>query len=161
MRFQLSLILVLISWSWAVAVGQDSAAVHNNRQAAIQALHLGRRIRVATPAGEFQGAFTGADAARLWITRDNAVTAVGLADIDGLWVRSRATKTGALVGALAGAVIGAGYGLFIGEVVCNNSDCRANTAEVVVVLGLGGAGAGGLAGTIIGLAIPRWHQRFP
>lgn len=161
MRFQLSLVLVLISWPWGVAAGQDSAAVQKNRQAAIQALHFGRRIRVATPSGEFQGTFTGADAGRLWITRESAVTAVGLADIDGLWVRGRATKTGALVGTLAGAAIGVAVGLFIGEVVCNSPDCQANTAQVVVVLGLGGGGAGGLVGTIIGLGIPRWHQRFP
>lgn len=161
MRFQLSLVLVLISWPWALAAGQDSAAVQKNRQAAIQALHLGRRIRIATASREFQGAFTGADASRLWITRDSAVTAVALADIDRLWVRGRATKTGALIGTLAGVVIGVAVGLFIGEVVCNGPDCQANTAQVVVVLGLGGGGAGGLGGTIIGLGIPSWHQRFP
>ena len=161
MRFQLSLVLVLITWPWDGAAGQDSATVQKNRQAAIQAVHLGQRIRVATPSSEFHGVLTGTDAARVWITRDSAVTAVGLADIDGLWVRGGATKTGALVGALAGAAIGGAFGLFIGEVVCNNPDCRANTAEVVVVLGLGGGGAGALAGTIIGLAIPKWNQRFP
>ncbi len=101
------------------------------------------------------------DAARVWITRDTATTAVGLADIEGLWVGGRATKTGAVVGALAGAVIGAPSGLFIGEVVCNDPDCRANTVEVVVVLGLGGGGAGALAGAAVGLAIPTWRQRFP
>jgi hypothetical protein len=157
---KLSLALALIPCAWDDAAGQDSATAQR-RHAAIQALRLGQHVRIATPAGQYQGLLTRTDAGAVWITWDSAVTPVRLPEIERLWVRGRATRSGALIGAVAGAAIGAAAGLFIGTVVCNDPDCQANTAEAVAALGLGGGAAGALAGTIIGRTIPRWHQRFP
>lgn len=158
---RLGLALVLIGWPSVVA-GQDSTAVEHAREAAIRTLEAGQRLRVhAPPDRRLEGVFAVVDRGHLFLTGDSALAKVAVGDIDRLWVRGRATGTGALVGGVAGTAIGVAYGFLIGEVVCDNIDCRADTAEVVLLLGLGGGAAGGLAGALTGLAIPKWHQRFP
>jgi hypothetical protein len=152
---------LLLSPSISLAA-QDSAGVSVERRAVIRALHVGQRLRIEQPGGaRLEGVFSS-------VTRDSLVVAgdVGLAqlsdsDIDKLWVRGRATKTGAIIGGIVGLLAGVGYGLLLGEVICNNEDCNADTGVVVAVLGLGGAAVGAGGGAVIGAAIPKWHLRFP
>lgn len=83
-----------------------------------------------------------------------------LASVDSIWVRGRATKTGAIIGGIAGAVIG---GVFLGVVVdamCE-VDCDSAGFQGAVVGGALGLGAGGLLGAGIGALIPKWRLRFP
>jgi hypothetical protein len=88
-------------------------------------------------------------------------TSVPAADIDSLWVRGRATKTGALLGGLVGAVAGVGAGLFISQVICSTQDCGVDDAAPVLGLGAGGLAGGALVGALIGSAVPKWRLRFP
>ncbi len=95
------------------------------------------------------------------VAGDLGLAQLSSSDIDKLWVRGRATKTGAIIGGIVGLLAGVGYGLLLGEVICNNEDCNADTGTVVAALGLGGALAGAGGGALIGAAIPKWHLRFP
>jgi hypothetical protein len=77
--------------------------------------------------------------------------------IDTLWTRGSAVKTGAIVGALTGLALGVVAGATCNE--WGEGDCPTDTA----VLALGGIGLGGgaLLGSLLGLAIPKWHRQYP
>ena len=84
---------------------------------------------------------------------------VALGDVDALWVRGTAARTGALIGGIAGGV---GTGLFFAWIVdalCDTDDCQTVEAGIV---GFGiGAAAGALTGLVLGTFADKWHQRFP
>lgn len=85
---------------------------------------------------------------------------VSLAEVDSVWVRGRATKTGMLVGAVTGAIA---TGIFVGLVVSAvcEVDCEnAGLEGGLVGFGIGAVG-GALVGAAIGAAIPKWRLRFP
>lgn len=156
--FALTLALV-VPGSWLAA--QDSTVVANRSQE-IQALHVGQRLRVERPDGaRLEGVFSAATADSLVIEHDAGLARIDHAEIGRLWVRGRATKTGAIVGGITGLVAGIATGLFIGEVICNNEDCNADTGVAVAALGLGGGVVGAGGGALIGSTIGKWHLRFP
>lgn len=141
---------------------QDSAGVSVERRAVIRALHVGQRLRIERPGGaRLEGAFSAASGDSLVMAGDLGLAQLSDSDIDKLWVRGRATKTGAIIGGIVGLLAGVGYGLLVGEVICNNEDCNADTGAVVAAVGLGGALVGAGGGALIGAAIPKWHLRFP
>jgi len=153
-------VVLLVPGSWVAA--QDSTATPAGRQAVIRALHVGQRLRIEQPGGaRLEGAFSAASGDGLVLAGDLRPAQLSGSDIDKLWVRGRATKTGAIVGGIVGLLAGVGYGLLVGEVICNNEDCNADTGAVVAAVGLGGALVGAGGGALIGAAIPRWHLRFP
>jgi hypothetical protein len=85
---------------------------------------------------------------------------VSLAEVDSVWVRGRATKTGMLVGAVTGAIA---TGIFVGLVVsaiCEVDCDNAGLEGGLVGFGIGAVG-GALVGAAIGAAIPKWRLRFP
>jgi hypothetical protein len=96
-------------------------------------------------------------------TRIGTRTAVPVQTLTALWVRGRATKTGAIVGGVIGAVAGA----FIGGAVCSlgrsddgiignagfDAGCGAAGAGIGILIG-GGTGAG------LGALIPKWRLRY-
>lgn len=85
---------------------------------------------------------------------------VALAEVDSVWVRGRATRTGMLVGAVTGAIA---TGIFVGLVVSAvcEVDCEnAGLEGGLVGFGIGAVG-GALVGAAIGAAIPKWRLRFP
>lgn len=90
----------------------------------------------------------------------DATVSVPLAGVDSIWVRGRATKTGAIVGASVGAI---GTAVFVGWLAAGlcEVDCEgAGARGALVGFGLGAVG-GGLVGAAIGAAIPKWRLRFP
>jgi hypothetical protein len=149
--------LVLVGAS-ASAQAPDSA-----RAAVVHTLSFGTRVRLdLLHAGMVEGRFTRGTDTILTLVRHDESTSIRLRDIERLWVRGRATGTGALVGAGVGIVAGVVYGLLIGQVACepvDGGDCT--TAEVAALTGLIGGAGGALAGAGIGLAIPVWRLRFP
>ena len=162
MKVTLALVLALSAWPWYGAIGQEPPPFPDQLIVVVEGLHVGQRIRLNTASsGRLHGIFLEVETSAIRITRGSSGKSVELVDIDRLWVRGRATRTGAVVGALAGTVVGAAFGLFIGEVICNGPDCSADTAGAMVILGLFGGGVGALSGALIGLAIPKWHLRFP
>jgi len=141
---------------------QDSTVASAERRAAIRALHVGQRLRIERPGGiRLEGVFSAAPPDSLVMADNVGLARIGHSEIDRLWVRGHATKTGAVVGGVTGLVAGLALGIFIGEVICNNEDCDTDTGAAVAALGLGGAAAGTLGGALIGAAIPKWHLRFP
>jgi hypothetical protein len=147
---------VILTAGAASAQESDSA-----RARAVDAIRPGTWIRVVPRSGPAtEGLFLVREGATVVWRHDSVTNRLALADIDQLWVRGRATGTGAVVGGIAGGVLGIAVGLLIGEVVCNNPDCNANTAVAVVGFGAGGAVAGGLVGAGIGSLIPRWRPRL-
>jgi len=154
------MVVLLAPGSWVAA--QDSTLTPAGRQAVIRALPVGQRIRIERPGGaRLEGAFSAASGDSLVMAGDLGLAQLSSSDIDKLWVRGRATKTGAIVGGIVGLLAGVGYGLLVGEVICNNEDCNADTGAAVAVLGLGGAAVGTGGGALIGAAIPKWHLRLP
>jgi hypothetical protein len=132
------------------------------REAVIQTLRDSQWVRLVSPAfARREGQLLEVSSRELVLARHAQRVRVPAADIDSLWVRGRATKTGALVGGLVGALAGVGAGLFISQVICNNPDCDADDAAVVLSLGAGGVAGGALVGALIGSAVPKWHLRFP
>ena len=84
--------------------------------------------------------------------------------IDDIWLRQRATRTGAKWGAIIGAPAGAAFGSFVLLLVSAlcESDCSDyGTGEAVVgALAFTTAGlvAGGALGAVIGAGIPKWTE---
>jgi hypothetical protein len=52
-------------------------------------------------------------------------------------------------------------GLYVGEVICDDSDCQANTLGTIATFGALGAVGGAGSGALVGLTVPQWHTRFP
>ena len=116
-----------------------------------------RFVRIQVPdLGRVQGRVGGLTASDLVLQNEGNSRSVRLAAIDTLWVRGRATKTGAIIG----AVLGIGAGVFLGalgEALCEY-DCNHNyvLSGALIVGAMGGA-----AGAVIGTAIPRWRRVYP
>lgn len=150
--------LLLLAQGYAAAQAPDSSLV-----SAVRALEIGRMVRLeASQLGRVQG--------RLLVVTDSSLTLawletslpVRLPHVERLWVRGRATGTGALIGAGVGVVVGAVFGLLIGQVACepvDGGDCTA--AQVAAVTGLLGGAGGAVLGAAIGFAVPSWRLRFP
>ena len=62
---------------------------------------------------------------------------------------------------IAGGVLGAGFGILIGEVLCNDEDCEADTVEAALGLGALGAIAGAIPGALIGYLVQGWSPVWP
>jgi hypothetical protein len=84
-----------------------------------------------------------------------------LASVDSIWVRGRATKTGAIVGLISGTVALGIFGGLVSDAFCEEADCSGAFAQGALVGGLMGAVSGGLLGAGIGALVPKWRLRFP
>ncbi len=133
---------------------------------ALPALEPGTVVRfeATSVAGRAEGRFERYTPDSLLVRgRTGSRTAVPVQTLTAVWVRGRATKTGAIVGGAIGLVVGA----FIGGAACSlgRSDdgivgnegfgvgCAAAGAGLGVLVG-GGTGAG------IGALIPKWQIRY-
>ena len=133
-----------------------------DRLAAVRGIDTGDYVRLQLESGpRVEGQLAVNDATSVTVFKDEVpVVEVPIPDIDGLWVRGRATGIGALIGGGVGLVAGAVIGYGIDEINCGEDDsCGDMYTELVfaAVVGAGGAMLGGL----IGFAIPKWSQRFP
>jgi len=92
----------------------------------------------------------------LQLVGDNG--AFDVAAIDSLWVRGRATRTGAVVGA---AVVGVASFAFWGALCSGLSDgggCK--EWGRVTAYSVAGAGVGALIGAGVGASVPKWRLRY-
>jgi hypothetical protein len=125
--------------------------------ASVLLLKPDRFVRIQVPdLGRVQGRVGGLTGSDLVLQDEGNSRRVQLAAVDTLWIRGRATKTGAIIG----AVLGIGAGVFLGalgEALCEY-DCNHNyvLSGALIVGAMGGA-----AGAVIGTAIPRWRRVFP
>jgi hypothetical protein len=149
-------------------VGPDCASsaqpvdtLRSDKEAVVAQLRVDDLVRVRSTGGQFQGTFLGYEWPELRLDTGAQTLVVMLPELDALWVRGRATKRGALLGMLVGVVIGSAAGLYVGEVICDDSDCQANTLGTIASFGALGAAGGAASGAMVGLTVPRWHARFP
>jgi len=92
----------------------------------------------------------------LQLVGDNG--AFDVAAIDSLWVRGRATRTGAIAGA---AVVGVASFAFWGALCSGLSDgggCK--EWGRVTAYSVAGAGVGALIGAGVGASVPKWRLRY-
>lgn len=108
------------------------------------------------------------DSALLRATGDTLVVAgapgqqtnLPLRDLNAVWKRGRATKTGAVIGGIVGAVGLGILGAFVGGIAeGEGADTTAGSGAVYGAIG--GAAGGALVGALIGSAIPKWHRCYP
>jgi hypothetical protein len=123
-------------------------------QAAINALRDSQWVRLAVPDnGRREGQLLERSSELVVLSAEPQP--LRATTIDTLWTRGSAVKTGAFVGALTGLALGVGLGLVGG------GGEEFSTGLVAVALGGFGLGAGAVLGTVIGLAIPKWHRQYP
>ena len=159
MKPRLLAVSALIALPWHAVAAQN---ISPELAEVAELLQVGQHIRIATVMpGQLEGVLVSRQESELELVVASRSMQISLQDVDRLWVRGRATETGALVGFGVGTVLGAAAGLFVGEVICDDPDCQANTAGAIATFGLLGAGVGVASGALIGRAIPSWRLRFP
>ena len=144
-----------------MAAAQDADSLGFAIETMAAGLRPGERLRVQLTGVQIQGILTTYAWPELHLDTGTSLAVVPLPSVEALWVRGTAAKQGALLGILAGVVVGGAMGLFVGEVICDGPDCQASTAGTVLTFGALGAGAGAGVGVLVGLAVPKWHARFP
>ena len=130
-------------------------------QAVLEQLVPDQRLRIETGDGEatVEGGYLGMEGGSLLLKTGASSVSMRRAEIGRLWTRGRSTAQGALIGGGAGLILGAVYGALISEVTCAESSCT--TLGLAAAAGGLGAASGAALGALVGLAIPRWRQRFP
>jgi hypothetical protein len=157
----LLLAIILFPRPDGTAAAQAADSLRSARETIASSLRVGEQLRVQLTGEQIQGILTAYAWPELHLDTETSLVVVPLPSVQALWVRGTAAKQGALLGVVAGALVGAAMGLFVGEVICDGPDCQASTAGTVVTFGALGAGAGVGVGALVGLAVPKWHARFP
>jgi len=80
------------------------------------------------------------------------------ARVDSLWVRGRATWTGAIVGAAIATPLSFGFWAFACTLGADGSGC--DQWGTVTLLSLAGGAAGAMIGAGVGAMVPKWRLRF-
>jgi len=141
-----------------LVVGPASLAAQATVDSVARDLPAGRYVRLhVRGAQRLEGRLSDSIAASAAFRLSGAATPIPFETVDSLWVRDRATKTGAIVGAV---VVGVPAAIFWVEVcaLITESDCTAWGA--VAGLTVGTAGVGALLGAGVGTAFPWWHLRY-
>lgn len=154
----------------AAALALAAPAAAQVRDSAVAAMWVGdlcpgdREVLIATRDGErVRGYCAPIERTQLRITLAAREQVVPFAAIDSIWVRQRGAGRGATSGALVGALLVGGAGLLLGQGLCEGvgDDCLDGS----LLLGIGGAAAGGVAGAILGAvgghATRAWRRIYP
>jgi hypothetical protein len=150
-------VAVLLMLLPPAAVAQQ---LDGTRVAAVQTLRPGQVLRLdLAHTARVEGLLTLRNDTSLTLAGQDGPIRISLPEIERLWVRGRATRTGALIGAGVGLAAGLLYGFAISEAACGESDC--SRAAVAGFVGLLGGAAGTVLGGGVGFALPRWQLRFP
>jgi hypothetical protein len=154
--FIAALLSASIAWTpVSSATAQQSAA----RQTAFESLADSQWVRMAVPdAGRHEGRLLERSSESMVLSAETEPLRVPATTIDTLWTRGNAGKTGAIVGAVILGTLGAA----LGAVACPamEENCSGTAANMLFVGGIGLAG-GAVLGGLTGLAIPKWHRRYP
>jgi hypothetical protein len=139
--------------------------LHGQSASDFGGLKPGQVVRVsATGRSRFESRLGGVSGDPVTTLFAGAEVPFEAADVDSLWVRGRATWTGALVGAAVATPLSA---LFV-SVVCiayagsegdGSTPDRCPWAGVVLLSAIGGAG-GALIGAGVGALVPKWRLRY-
>lgn len=127
--------------------------------AAFSDLKPGQTVRLRTQGGDrSQSRVDSVQTESLALWLEGASTPYDGATLDSLWVRGRASTTGAIVG---GLVLGSAT-FAAGALLCSGLDEGNSCTEwgTVTAFSLAGAAGGALLGAAIGSAIPKWRLRY-
>jgi hypothetical protein len=152
--FIAALLSASVAWT---PVSSATAQQSTERQTAFESLADSQWVRLAGPdVGRHEGRLLERSSDTVVLSAEAEPLRLRATTIDTLWTRGTAVKTGAIVGSLTGLALG-----IVAGATCNEwgEDCPTDTA----MLALGGIGLGGgaLVGSLFGLAIPKWHRRYP
>ena len=145
--------IVVVIAGLTLFLGNDLIA----QERGVWSLKPGQNIRISSRGGTtYEGPLLGLLGDTLVIGQPDEWYLVPVQNVNSLWVRGNAAKSGAIVGSV---VVGfSSLGLWVAA--CNAmGPCEAY--DVVFALGLAGAAGGALLGGLIGAMVPKWKQRFP
>ena len=146
-----------------VLMPPSSAAAQQitERQAAFNSLADSQWVRLKVPhvAGRYEGHLLQRGPDHLVLSAEPEPLRIAATTIDTLWTRGNAGVTGAIVGGLVLGTLGAVLGAAWAEHSTEHD--AAGAGEVMLVTGGVGLAGGAVLGGLIGLAIPKWHRRYP
>ena len=127
-------------------------------EAAVRTLKPGQTVRIRVHGGgriESRIRSLQTESLALQLVGDSG--AFDVAAIDSLWVRGRATRTGAIAGA---AVVGVASFAFWAAICTGVSDGGCKEWGRVTAYSVAGAGVGALIGAAVGAIQPKWRLRY-
>ena len=128
-------------------------------ETAIRTLKPGQTVRIRVHGGdriESRIRSLQAESLPLQLVGDSA--AFDVAAIDSLWVRGRATRTGAIVGAAVVGVASFAYWAALCTALSDGQGCK--DWGHVTAYSVAGAGVGALIGAAVGAIQPKWRLRY-
>jgi hypothetical protein len=151
--------LLSASMAWT-PLSSATAQQSTERQTAFESLADSQWVRLAVPdVGRHEGRLLERSSDQLVLSAEPEPLWVPATTIDTLWTRGNAVKTGAIVGAVILGTLGTAFAAAGCEDIKNTENCNTGTA---MLLGGGiGLAGGALLGGITGVAIPKWHRRYP
>ena len=128
-------------------------------EAAVRTLKPGQTVRIRFHGGdriESRIRSLQAESLALQLVGDSA--AFDVAAIDSLWVRGRATRTGAIAGAAVVGVASFAFWAAFCKGLSGSGGCEAWGR--VTGISVAGAGGGALIGAGVGALVPKWRLRY-
>ncbi len=149
-----TLIAVLPSAVWAQAAP--------TRESSVDALEAGQSVRVrAAGALSIEGVFLGLEGQDMLLRATPAEQAqrIPVDRLEALWVRTRATKKGAVIGAISSGVLGIAAAIYVSP----GADLSSNSEALGFWLGVPAlfAGTGAVGGALIGSHFRGWSPAWP
>jgi hypothetical protein len=156
-RATLAACLFILTALGAASAHAQGPLADEARQVAFQSLADSQWVRLAgLGTGRFEGRLLDRGPAELVLSSESQPIRVPATSVDTVWTRGTSVKTGALVGAL----LGVGLGVALAVAACGQEhDC--SERDGALILGAMGLGGGALVGAGVGLALPKWHRRYP
>jgi hypothetical protein len=155
--FFAALLSASIAWT---PLGSAAAQQITERQTAFESLADSQWIRLAVPdVGRHEGRLLERSSESVVLSAEPEPFRVPATTIDTLWTRGNAGKTGAIVGAVILGTLSTALAAVACEDIKNTENC--NTGRAMLLGGAVGLAGGALLGGLTGLAIPKWHRRYP
>lgn len=159
-RTTLTTALLLIGATGALQA-QATPAGDPRAAAFAKALEAGRTVRLSTAAGRrVTGTVVRADGTTIVLRDERGETSVAAAEVDTLWQRGKATKTGAIVGGVAGLAAG----IIIGAELKSEMEEGSTNDDWTLAIPAGAVGGtlvGGAIGAGVGSAFGKWTRVWP
>jgi len=129
------------------------------RQTAFESLADSQWVRLAVPdVGRHEGRLLERSSELVVLSAEPEPLRVPATTVDTLWTRGNAAKTGAIVGAVILGTLGTALGAWAGA---ESTEHDFQTGEAMLLSGAVGLFGGAVLGGLTGLAIPKWHRRYP
>ena len=152
-------VLLSVSIAWTPLCSATAQQI-TERQTAFESLADSQWIRLAVPdVGRHEGRLLERSSESVVLSAEPEPLRVPATTVDTLWTRGNAAKTGTIVGAVILGTLGTAISAAACEDIKNTENC--DTGVAMLLGGAVGLAGGALLGSLIGLAIPKWHRRYP